>query len=134
MMLLHQPDFGRCINLGTSSSDHPEDYISQILPRAAVRNLYLDENVVKRIPNIKRLDVDYVGKRLDKVNCLSYLRFLSKLEIFTCWTQQGLDEHLVRISFPHSLKKLKLSASAAVIFELGGMLQRSARCPFSRSL
>ncbi|XP_057775509.1 putative late blight resistance protein homolog R1B-17 [Salvia miltiorrhiza] len=58
-----------------------------------VKNLYLNEEVVKRIPNLKKLrliydmeDVGFLGalKPLERANCLSYLQCLSKLKNLIC--------------------------------------------------
>ncbi|XP_057801564.1 putative late blight resistance protein homolog R1C-3 [Salvia miltiorrhiza] len=71
-----------------------------------VLDFNLNEEVVKRIPNIKKLSITYMYKVMERVKCLSYLQCLSKLESLTC--SIGNDEYLQSISFPHSLKKLYL--------------------------
>ncbi|XP_057775513.1 putative late blight resistance protein homolog R1A-10 [Salvia miltiorrhiza] len=79
-----------------------------------VMNLYLNEDVVQRIPNVKKLHVIYKYKGLSKVkqteraNSFSYLECLSKLENLLCRFHYGCDEYLQRLTFPHSLKKLNL--------------------------
>ncbi|XP_057775511.1 putative late blight resistance protein homolog R1A-10 [Salvia miltiorrhiza] len=88
------------------------------------KNLYLNEDVVKRIPNVKKLHLIYDAKemegclikslselkQMERANCLSYLECLSKLEKLYCHFSFdcGYEEYLQRISFPHSLKKLTL--------------------------
>ncbi|XP_057775843.1 putative late blight resistance protein homolog R1C-3 [Salvia miltiorrhiza] len=90
-----------------------------------VMNLYLNEDVVQRIPNLKKLHLIYNSKemegrlikslselkQMERANCFSYLECLSKLENLNCHfsLDYGYDEYLQRISFPHSLKKLNLS-------------------------
>ncbi|XP_057775491.1 late blight resistance protein R1-A-like [Salvia miltiorrhiza] len=63
----------------------------QTLRRA--NNLYLNEDVVKRIPNVKKLHLLYRSeemeslselKEMERANCLTYLECLSKLENFYC--------------------------------------------------
>ncbi|XP_057800213.1 putative late blight resistance protein homolog R1C-3 [Salvia miltiorrhiza] len=67
----------------------------------------LNEEMVKRIPNIKKLWIIYKDKVMERVKCLSYLQCLSKLESLTCLIYDGSDdEYLQSISFPRSLKKL----------------------------
>ncbi|XP_057776228.1 putative late blight resistance protein homolog R1C-3 [Salvia miltiorrhiza] len=79
-----------------------------------VMNLYLNEEVVQKIPNVKKLRLIYKYKGLSKVkqteraNSFSYLECLSKLENLLCRFHYGYDEYLQRLTFPHSLKKLNL--------------------------
>ncbi|XP_047963361.1 putative late blight resistance protein homolog R1C-3 [Salvia hispanica] len=77
-----------------------------------VKNLFLDEEVVKRIPNVKKLCITYVKekKQMEGENCLNYLQCLNKLENFMCSTSNGCGKYLKSIRIPHSLKKLSISS------------------------
>ncbi|XP_057775499.1 putative late blight resistance protein homolog R1A-3 [Salvia miltiorrhiza] len=73
-----------------------------------VHNLCLNEEVVRRIPNVKKLHLSYYTQEMERANCsLRYLECLSKLE--NLYLRGGDDAYLWSISFPHSLKKLYLS-------------------------
>ncbi|KAL8526176.1 hypothetical protein ACS0TY_015411 [Phlomoides rotata] len=82
-----------------------------------VKNFRCSKDVVKRIPNIKKLKFEYVIARLNDEEelpdlCLENLHRLRKLESFNL--SKGLNciydhEFLVHnVVFPHSLKKLSL--------------------------
>ncbi|KAH6767875.1 hypothetical protein C2S52_018858, partial [Perilla frutescens var. hirtella] len=80
-----------------------------------VVNLKCGEEVVKRIPNIKRLLINY--KQLGDVEihpggdyCLSNLECLHKLESLTIKVDQMDEALLHNITFPQSLKKLSLKS------------------------
>ncbi|XP_047971334.1 putative late blight resistance protein homolog R1A-3 [Salvia hispanica] len=93
-----------------------------------VKNLNLDEEVVKRIPNVKVLHISYLGKQMEEEEkCLRYLQCLSKLENFRCWTKRGNGECWQWIRFPQSLKKLIVNASIDV--ELEGLLDKIGSLP-----
>ncbi|XP_057802986.1 putative late blight resistance protein homolog R1B-16 [Salvia miltiorrhiza] len=86
-------------------SGHSDVMMENLETLKGVLDFNLNEEVVKRIPNIKKLSITYK----DRVKCLSYLQCLSKLESLRCIIQYGSDdEYLQSISFPHSLKKLYL--------------------------
>ncbi|XP_057801560.1 putative late blight resistance protein homolog R1B-23 isoform X1 [Salvia miltiorrhiza] len=92
----------------------------------------LNEEVIKRIPNIKKLSIRYVHKVMEyRVKCLSYLQCLSELESLTCIIQHGSDEYLQSISFPHSLKKLYLQCGN---FYLEEILEKIASLPHLEKL
>ncbi|XP_047959031.1 putative late blight resistance protein homolog R1B-16 [Salvia hispanica] len=82
-----------------------------------VKNLILNEEVVKRIPNVKKLQLSYDKKQMEGENCLSYLQCLSKLENLVCNSTNESDEYFQRIRFPHSLKKLFIIASSDMVLE-----------------
>ncbi|XP_042048136.1 late blight resistance protein R1-A-like [Salvia splendens] len=82
-----------------------------------VVSLSLNEEVVKRIPNTKKLYLRYNVKPMEGEKCLSNLMCLSKLENFCCSTRYGCDDYLQWIMFPHSLKKLSLCASSKLELE-----------------
>ncbi|XP_057776323.1 putative late blight resistance protein homolog R1A-3 [Salvia miltiorrhiza] len=106
-----------------------------------VMNLYLNEEVVQRIPNLKKLHLVYHWedmeglielKQTERANSFSYLQCLSKLESLQCSTDYGYDdEYLQRISFPHSLKKLKLSLYNLELVEI---LQKIGWLPLLQKL
>ncbi|XP_047943126.1 putative late blight resistance protein homolog R1A-10 [Salvia hispanica] len=76
-----------------------------------VKNWVLNEEVVKRIPNVKKLHLKYNEvKQIEGENCVSYLHCFSKLESFFC-DGFGSHEYLQGIRLPHSLKKLSIDAS-----------------------
>ncbi|XP_057801579.1 putative late blight resistance protein homolog R1B-16 [Salvia miltiorrhiza] len=92
----------------------------------------LNEEMVKRIPNIKKLSISYENKVMERVKCLSYLQCLSKLESLTCFFGYGSDaEYLQSISFPHSLKKLSLQCGK---FHLEEILEKIASLPLLEKL
>ncbi|XP_047943222.1 putative late blight resistance protein homolog R1B-16 [Salvia hispanica] len=82
-----------------------------------VENFKFSENVVKRIPNIKRLLVEYVGSNGsndDDYYCLGNIGSLSKLESLTCGEplrEGGRIHHLHNLTLPLSIKKLTLTTS-----------------------
>ncbi|XP_057800203.1 putative late blight resistance protein homolog R1B-16 [Salvia miltiorrhiza] len=93
----------------------------------------LNEEVVKRIPNIKKLGIVYMHKVMERVKCLSYLQCLSKLESLTCSIGHGSDdEYLQSISFPHSLKKLSLQCGK--LFHLEEILEKIGSLPLLEKL
>ncbi|XP_057801544.1 putative late blight resistance protein homolog R1C-3 isoform X3 [Salvia miltiorrhiza] len=98
-----------------------------------VLDFNLNEEVAKRIPNIKKLYIRYMHKVMDRVKCLSYLQCLSKLESLTCRvSDDGNDEYLQSISFPHSLKKLFLRCG--FFFHLEEILEKIASLPLLEKL
>ncbi|XP_057800204.1 putative late blight resistance protein homolog R1C-3 [Salvia miltiorrhiza] len=91
----------------------------------------LNEEMVKRIPNIKKLYIEYRSKVMERVKCLSYLQCLSKLESLTCIIGHGSEEYLQSISFPHSLKKLFLVCGK---FHLEEILEKIGSLPLLEKL
>ncbi|KAL0417078.1 UNVERIFIED_CONTAM: putative disease resistance protein [Sesamum latifolium] len=64
------------------------------------------DEIIKRIPNIKELYINYIGSDVEwSYYCLYNLAFLRKLEWLTLIAEDLLVEH---IAFPSSLKKLEL--------------------------
>ncbi|XP_057785048.1 putative late blight resistance protein homolog R1C-3 isoform X2 [Salvia miltiorrhiza] len=96
-----------------------------------VRDFNLNEEVVKRIPNIKKLNIEYHDKVMERVKCLSYLQCLCKLESLRCDIGYRCDEYLQSISFPHSLKKLYLECGN---FHLEEILEKIASLPLLEKL
>lgn len=68
-----------------------------------VKNFNLNEEVVKRIPNIKKLRTRYVESLTERHNCLSYLEYMRKLETLRCSSKEGCEEYLHNVIFPHCL-------------------------------
>ncbi|XP_057770018.1 putative late blight resistance protein homolog R1C-3 [Salvia miltiorrhiza] len=109
---MHQLKHVECIFGGMYLPDPPSDdnvIMENLETLKGVFDLNLNEALVKRIPNIKKLYISYWDKLMDRGKCLRYVRFLSKLESFKCYIKYGIDEHLQSIIFPNSLKKLFLS-------------------------
>ncbi|XP_057775863.1 putative late blight resistance protein homolog R1A-3 [Salvia miltiorrhiza] len=107
------------------------------------KNLYLNEEVVKRIPNVRKLHLIYRSKEMESLselkqmeiaNCFSYLECLSKLENLHCRIDDGYVEYFQRIGFPHSLKKLKLSLFSSYHLELVEILQKIGWLPLLQKL
>ncbi|XP_057801525.1 putative late blight resistance protein homolog R1B-23 [Salvia miltiorrhiza] len=91
----------------------------------------LNAEMVKRIPNIKKLYIRYKDKVMERVKCLSYLQCLSKLESLRCIIEDGCEEYLQSISFPHSLKKLYIRCEN---FHLEEILEKIASLPLLEKL
>ncbi|XP_057775492.1 putative late blight resistance protein homolog R1A-10 [Salvia miltiorrhiza] len=118
----------------------------QTLRRA--KNLYLNEDVVKRTPNVKKLHLIYRSeemegclikslselKQMERANCFSYLECLIKLENLSCNICAGCDKYFQRISFPHSLKKLKLIFYFCYHVELEEILEKIGWLPLLQKL
>ncbi|XP_047975169.1 putative late blight resistance protein homolog R1B-16 [Salvia hispanica] len=98
-----------------------------------VINLNVGEDVVKRIPNIKELDMRYNGKLIDGVNYLSCLHCLSKLESLGLWPHSpDIGKYLQKINFPPSIKELILDLPSDL--ELEDILQTIGSLPFLERL
>ncbi|XP_057770054.1 uncharacterized protein LOC130989908 [Salvia miltiorrhiza] len=100
----------------------------QVLER--VRNFKCSEEVVKRIPNIKKLGMQYLGSEgieHDDYYCLSNIERLCKLEslYISCWYDFRVSLYV--LAFPQSLKKLTLSMNGG--FEWEKMLEKIGALP-----
>ncbi|XP_012844418.1 PREDICTED: putative late blight resistance protein homolog R1A-3 [Erythranthe guttata] len=74
----------------------------------SVVDFALTDEVCKRIPNVKKLSMQFYNREKSSNDyCLYNLCYLLKLESFTCSTHY-LDNLLHNIIFPNSLKKLTL--------------------------
>ncbi|XP_057775539.1 late blight resistance protein R1-A-like [Salvia miltiorrhiza] len=107
------------------------------------KNLYLNKRVVKRIPNVRKLHLVYDWedmeslselKQMERANCFSYFQCLSKLESLYCRINHDCDEYLQSISFPQSLKKLKLSLDDSYDLELVEILEKIGWLPLLQKL
>ncbi|XP_057793126.1 putative late blight resistance protein homolog R1B-14 [Salvia miltiorrhiza] len=107
---MHQLKHVESVASGMYLPDPPSDVVvmENLETLRGVNDFNLNEGVVKRILNIKKLYIRYEDKQMDKEVCLNYLECLSKLETLWCYTGGGCGEYLQRIGFPHSLKKLSL--------------------------
>ncbi|XP_042006648.1 putative late blight resistance protein homolog R1B-16 isoform X1 [Salvia splendens] len=85
-----------------------------------VENFSLSEDDVKRIPNIMKLDVIYNVELTERVDCVSYLQCFSKLESLTVFVRFNDRKCPLKMSFPPSLKKLRLTVPTN--FELEDIL------------
>ncbi|KAL7115000.1 hypothetical protein ACP275_04G156300 [Erythranthe tilingii] len=85
-----------------------------------ILNFKCGEEVVKRIPNINKLQIFYRGEEIDEgylssYYCLNNLAHLGKLESFTCyfdsWSKPNRNDMLQNFSIPNSIKKLTLGGT-----------------------
>ncbi|KAL1538024.1 putative late blight resistance protein R1A-3 isoform X1 [Salvia divinorum] len=100
-----------------------------------VRDFSLSEDVVKRIPHIKKLKLTtmYRAELLGRVNCLGYLHCLTKLESLNLIVYPFDDTKcLLKMSFPPSLKKVYLSPP--IYFEWEEILQPLGSLPLLQKL
>ncbi|KAL8458540.1 hypothetical protein ACS0TY_036168 [Phlomoides rotata] len=76
-----------------------------------VINFKCCDDVVRRIPNVKKLKILFDGE-VDG-NCLAKLGELQKLESFRCYSFLGVGDILHNHTFPRSLRRLTLSLGNA---------------------
>ncbi|XP_057771136.1 putative late blight resistance protein homolog R1B-17 isoform X2 [Salvia miltiorrhiza] len=90
----------------TSRVDDADIILRNLLSLKNITNFRCSDDVVKRIPNIKKLGINYteVDERLHTDNLVC----LEKLESLKCRFPTLKRDSLESINFPHSLKKLKL--------------------------
>ncbi|XP_057801501.1 putative late blight resistance protein homolog R1C-3 isoform X3 [Salvia miltiorrhiza] len=111
-------------------SGHSDVMMENLETLKGVLDFNLNEEMVKIIPNIKKLFIMYLLKVMERVKCLSYL---SKLEILACIIDVGSDaEYLQSISFPLSLKKLSLQCGK--LFHLEEILEKIGSLPHLEKL
>ncbi|KAK4436696.1 putative late blight resistance proteinR1A-4 [Sesamum alatum] len=92
--------------------DSQDSYILENLcTLTTVENFKLTEEVVKRIPNIKKIKIayrnDFKGSKLSSY-CLENLARLSKLESLALDIKWSKENCVGNFALPHSLKKLSL--------------------------
>ncbi|XP_057775481.1 putative late blight resistance protein homolog R1B-8 [Salvia miltiorrhiza] len=147
---LHQLRHLEFVEDGLTLPDPPSDVVimENLQTLIGANNLYLNEEVVKRIPNLKKLHLFYKLeymegclikclselKQMERANCLSYLECLSKLENLYCSIDYGCEEYLQRITFPHSLKKLKLFLYGSFNLDLVEILEKIGWLPLLQML
>ncbi|XP_057802230.1 putative late blight resistance protein homolog R1B-23 isoform X1 [Salvia miltiorrhiza] len=133
MHQLKHVDFGyEGMYLPDPPSGHNDVIMENLETLKEVVDFNLNEGVVKRIPNIKKVCIRYKDKVMERVKCLSYLQCLSKLESLRCFIDEdGGVEYLQSISFPHSLKKLHLGCRG---FHWEEILEKIASLPLLEKL
>ncbi|KAL3630505.1 hypothetical protein CASFOL_023489 [Castilleja foliolosa] len=106
-----------------------------------VRDFKCSEEVVKRIPNIKKLSIKYsehMGTNIDEYYPISNIKLLSKLESLTVSRTVGLSSGIggryfyYLLTFPQSLKKLSFCMNSD--FELEDMLEKTGSLPLLEKL
>ncbi|KAL1538021.1 putative late blight resistance protein R1A-3 isoform X1 [Salvia divinorum] len=98
-----------------------------------VNDFSLSEDVVNRIPNIKKLKMECRAELLERVNCLGYLQCLTKLESLHLVVDHFDDTKcLLKMSFPPSLKKVYLCLPT--YFEWEEILQALGSLPVLHKL
>ncbi|XP_057802239.1 putative late blight resistance protein homolog R1C-3 [Salvia miltiorrhiza] len=112
-------------------SGHSDVMMENLETLKGVLDFNLNEEVVKRIPNTKKLAIRYQDEVMDRVKCLSYLQCLSKLESLLCLIRYGSEEYPQSINFPRSLKKLYLGG---VYFDLEEILEKIGSLPLLEKL
>ncbi|XP_057801531.1 putative late blight resistance protein homolog R1C-3 [Salvia miltiorrhiza] len=131
--LKHVEFVGGKMYLPDPRSGHSDVMMENLETLKGVLDFNLNEQVVKKIPNIKKLYIRYQDEVMERVKCLSYLQCLSKLESLTCSTEYVSDaEYLQCISFPHSLKKLYLVCGK--FFHLEEILEKIGSLPLLEKL
>lgn len=75
---------------------------------------------------MKNLNLSYQVKQMERANRLSYLHCLSKPETFR-WSTALASECWQQIRFPHSLKKLSITASSKL--DLEGIMLKIGSLP-----
>lgn len=94
-----------------------------------VRNFRCSKEVVKRIPNVKKLIVFYDNLEGNSDYSLHNVRRLSKLESFGCFFSPRGSYFSQTLTFPNSLKKLTISH-----FDWEEMLDKIGSLPFLEKL
>ncbi|XP_057803049.1 putative late blight resistance protein homolog R1A-3 [Salvia miltiorrhiza] len=85
--------------------------MENLLVLKGIANFRCSEEVVKRIPNIKKLKIQYFGRggiEQDDDYCVNNIRHLCKLESLYVRRHYGFIASLSVLTFPQSLKKLNL--------------------------
>ncbi|XP_057803089.1 putative late blight resistance protein homolog R1A-3 [Salvia miltiorrhiza] len=93
--------------------------MENLLVLKSIANFKCSEEVVKRIPNIKKLGIKYFwrgGIEQDDYYCLNNIKLLCKLKSLSvmCWNFRA---SLYVLTFPQSLKKLNLSINRGFEWE-----------------
>ncbi|KAL2492584.1 putative disease resistance protein [Abeliophyllum distichum] len=96
------------VNLPDPPSGEIVVVLENLQTLSCLTNFRCTEEVLKRIPNLKKLEISYTGQRVDwEYYCLKNLGQLLKLEILKCFFYgQSLEPNV--FTFPSSLKKLTL--------------------------
>ncbi|XP_057763788.1 putative late blight resistance protein homolog R1A-10 isoform X1 [Salvia miltiorrhiza] len=119
-------------NYGLRLTDPPNDQDGIVLENlqylGKVINFKCSEQLVKKIPNIKELEISNGGKPYDEMYCWSNLDCLTKLDSLDC-----LFRGKYGINFPHSLKKLILRTDPSS-FLWGNILDKIGVLPHLQKL
>ncbi|XP_042036602.1 putative late blight resistance protein homolog R1B-16 [Salvia splendens] len=120
---------GRRLILPDPSTD--DVVMENLMVLTGVLNFKCDEEVVKRIPNINKLEIMYSGRKgmeHDDYYCLANIECLSNLEYLhiSLWLDfRGSD--LYKLMFPQNLKSLTLSVNGGFEWEM--MLEKIGSLP-----
>ncbi|XP_047961356.1 putative late blight resistance protein homolog R1B-16 [Salvia hispanica] len=130
MPQLRHIDFGRRLLLPDPPSD--AGVMENLVVLEGALNFKCDKEVVKRIPNIKKLRIRYSGSKGmddDDYYCLSNIKFLCKLESLhiSSWYDFSGNASLYKIIFPRTLKSLTLDMEDH--FEWENVLQKIGSLP-----
>ncbi|XP_057800193.1 putative late blight resistance protein homolog R1A-10 [Salvia miltiorrhiza] len=85
--------------------------MENLLVLERITDFKCSEEVVKRIPNIKKLGIEYLGRggvEQDDYYCLNNIKRLCKLESLYIWCWYNFGASLYALTFPQSLRKLTL--------------------------
>ncbi|XP_057802804.1 putative late blight resistance protein homolog R1B-16 [Salvia miltiorrhiza] len=105
--------------------------MENLLVLKRIANFKCSEEVVKRIPNIKKLGIKYFGSggiEHDDYYCLNNIKRLCKLESLHVYCWFDFRASLYVLTFPQSLKKLTLNMKDG--FEWEKMLEKIGALPF----
>ncbi|XP_057802808.1 putative late blight resistance protein homolog R1C-3 [Salvia miltiorrhiza] len=105
--------------------------MENLLVLVGIANFKCSEEVVKRIPNIKKFGINYFCRRgieQDDYYCLNNIKCLCKLESLRvdCW--DDFVASLYALTFPQSLKKLTLDMND--YFQWEKLLEKIGALPF----
>ncbi|KAL3619507.1 hypothetical protein CASFOL_037077 [Castilleja foliolosa] len=110
----------------------------KVIGNAGVMNFKFSEEVVKRIPNIKKLSIKYsklMGTKIDEYYRISNIKLLSKLEslkVSCIYYFRGAPYPNYPLTFPQSLKKLNVLIGNK--FEWEEMLEKMGSLPLLEKL
>ncbi|XP_057802829.1 putative late blight resistance protein homolog R1A-10 [Salvia miltiorrhiza] len=109
--------------------------MENLLVLERIANFKCSEEVVKRIPNIKKLGIKYFGRggiEQDDYYCLNNIKRLCKLEFLQvdCWDDFRAAPYA--LTFPQSLKKLSLYMNGG--FEWEKILEKIGSMPLLEKL
>ncbi|XP_057801649.1 uncharacterized protein LOC131016882 [Salvia miltiorrhiza] len=104
--------------------------MENLLVLEGIANFKCSEEVVKRIPNIKKLGIVYIGRggiEQDDYYCLNNIKRLCKLESLYIWCWYNFGASLYALTFPQSLRKLTLEMNRG--FEWEKILEKIGSMP-----
>ncbi|KAL3619499.1 hypothetical protein CASFOL_037069 [Castilleja foliolosa] len=131
MPQLRHIEFKNCIHLPDPPRNEEDVVIMEKLQvLKGVCDFKCSEEVVKRIPNIKKLSIGYSdirGTNIDEYYGISNIKLLSKLESLSVSSTYLL-------TFPQSLKKLSISKNAKIFEWEEDMLEKMGSLPLLEKL